>query len=279
MTGAREPTVHLVEGQSQPATDTVTRMTSVDSDRLVALERVHNFRDLGGYPTADGQSVRWGVLYRSDSLGRLRAEDVELLRPLGLRTVIDLRTSDELATRGRFPVDEHPVTFHHLPILDATWGVDRAGAHDDDSATFLFDAYADMLAVGADRIASAVRVLALPGALPAVFHCAAGKDRTGILAALVLAAIGVPREHVLADYDLTNAAIARLRAWASASEPTLAAAISAAPANYMVADPRAIDRMLGVLEAEHGSVREYLRTLGVTLLELDSLRDALVTTD
>ena len=89
--------------------------------RLIALDGVHNFRDLGGYPTADGRTTRWGRLYRADGLFRLTTDDVEALRPLGLRTVVDLRTHEELELRGRFPVEAHPVAFHHIPVLDTTW--------------------------------------------------------------------------------------------------------------------------------------------------------------
>src|SRR3954447_3221274 len=87
--------------------------------RLVPLEAVHNFRDLGGYPTADGRTTRWRVLFRADALDRLTPADLDQLRPLGLRPVLDLRSPAELAL-GRFPVEDHPVSFHHLPVVDVS---------------------------------------------------------------------------------------------------------------------------------------------------------------
>src|SRR6478752_6024354 len=140
-------------------------------DRLVALEAVHNFRDLGGYPTVDGRSTRWRALYRADGLHRLAGADLDVIRTLGLRTVIDLRRPDEIAERGTFPVADHPVEYHNM------WK-DKEAPHYDDDADFLHWAYTDMLASGGATFAEAIDVLAASGALPAVFHCAAGKDRT-----------------------------------------------------------------------------------------------------
>ena len=190
--------------------------------------------------------------------------------------MIDLRTEAELVQRGRFPYEAYPVNFHHLPILDATWSHDRVIGRDQDTAAFLFDAYSEMLDTGPDRLAAAIRVLALPGSFPAVFHCAAGKDRTGILAALVLGAVGVANEHIVADYALTGEAIDRIKAWAARHDPTMAAAIASVPAIYMSADPRAMERLLDHLVAEHGSVREYVHRLGVSAVELEWLTEALL---
>src|SRR5689334_2931769 len=92
--------------------------------RRLELEQVFNFRDLGGYRTVDGPQLRWGRVFRADGLHRLTESDLEAVRRLGLRTVIDLRTPAELAERGTFPVDAHPVDFHHLPIIDVVWDPD-----------------------------------------------------------------------------------------------------------------------------------------------------------
>ena len=97
---------------------------------------------------------------------------------------------------GTFPVDTYPVTFHHLPVVDVTWDADAPGADPADPSAFLFHQYQSLLAYGEPLFAKAFHLLGLPGALPAVFHCAAGKDRTGILAALVLASLGVPHDVV-----------------------------------------------------------------------------------
>ncbi|HEY4333431.1 MAG TPA: tyrosine-protein phosphatase, partial [Ilumatobacteraceae bacterium] len=185
-----------------------------DPRRIVWLDGVHNFRDLGGYPAAHGVT-KWQTVYRADGLGRLSPADIAILRARGLRSVIDLRTETELSERGRYPVDQHDVTFHHLPVLDKTWAAEDLP----DVRTegdFLMWAYRDMLRVGGDKLGQAMRVIATAGSTPLVFHCAAGKDRTGLLAALTLAVIGVSDEFIAADYGKTAEGMQRMRAWAIA---------------------------------------------------------------
>lgn len=241
----------------------------VDPRRLVALEAVHNFRDLGGYPAADGLVTRWHMLYRADGLYRLTGADVPVVRDLGLRTVIDLRSHAELDERGTFPVDEIEVDFNHLPVFDTTWQLDQ---HVDKSDhEFLAWAYRDMLAVGADRFAAAIEQLAAPGALPAVFHCAAGKDRTGVLAALVLGSLGVPRSVILADYALTAGGMARMRTWAEREFPEFADRMAGAPSAFLAALPEALGEVIDELVAEHGSILGYVGSIGVPTAAVDAL--------
>ena len=164
---------HLWAIVPKPSVDTLILVSTIAPDRLpdrlVALEAVHNFRDLGGYTTIDGRVTRWQTLYRADGLHRLTTADVEALRALGLHTVVDLRTDRELDERGTFPVDAYPVTFHHLPVIDVTW--DPNTGDESDPAEFLFHQYESLLAYGEPLFAKAFHLLGLPGALPAVFHC------------------------------------------------------------------------------------------------------------
>ena len=253
-------------------TDLLADLAS-EPERLVALEAVHNFRDLGGYATADGRRTRWRTLFRADGLYRLTPADVAALEPLGLRTVIDLRSAPELAERGRFPVDVHPVVFHHLPIVDATWAnIERPEYERDED--FLIWAYQEMLTVGAPRFALAFDALAEPGALPAVFHCAAGKDRTGLLAALLLGSLGVAHDAIVADYALTVEGMARFRVWAAREWPEFMERLASMPAAFGAALPEAMHHILDELCAEHGTIRNYVRSIGVgddTLATLESV--------
>lgn len=247
----------------------------VDPRRIVQLDAVHNFRDLGGYPARDGLVTRWRLLYRADGLYRLTDADVETIRALGLRTVVDLRTQHELDERGTFPHQRIDVRFTHHPVIDTTWAMEEhveKEAHE-----FLVWAYRDMLAQGAPRFAKAIEQLAEPGALPAVFHCAAGKDRTGVLAALLLSALGVPRSIVLADYALTAGAMERMRAWATREFPELAEQMADTPSAFMAALPEAMDEVLTDLDAQHGSVEAYVRRIGVGAAALDALAASLLT--
>ena len=251
-----------------------------DPRRLVALEAVHNFRDLGGYPStlgtgARGSTTRWGTLFRADGLYRLTDADVEALRSLGLRTVLDLRSHAELAEHGTFPHEQYPVDFTHFPIIDSTWNIDDfAGASSDHE--LLLWAYRSMVAEGEVHFAAAFEQLARPGALPAVFHCAAGKDRTGILAMLILGSLGVPRDYILGDYALTAAGMDRMREWAARVHPEVASRIADAPSAFLAALPEALGDLHDDLVAEHGSIRAYVRAIGVRDESVDALAAALL---
>jgi len=251
-------------------------MSAVEADRHVVLESAFNFRDLGGYPAGQGRRTRWRTLFRADGLHRLTEPDLEILRRLGLCTVIDLRTENELVERGRFPIDSHPVGYHHLSLMDVIWDPAQAPAAHEPATQFLLDRYIEMVSRAEDRVAEAFRILAAPGALPGVFHCAAGKDRTGVLAGLLLSTLGVSDEDVVADYALTALAMARMQErWAAESEESRAA-LAATPAAFMAADPLAMAGLLGLIAQEHGSSRAYVRSLGVDDEVLAALEDALL---
>ena len=243
--------------------------------RVVALEAVHNFRDLGGYPANDGSVTAWGRMFRADGLQRLTTADIEVVRSLGLRTVIDLRSHAELAERGTFPRYSMDVNFAHHPVIDATW---QLGEHRDKGEhDFLTWAYRDMLATGSARFAGAIEGLAAPGALPAVFHCAAGKDRTGVLAALVLGALGVPHEVILADYALTADGMQRMREWAGREMPELLQRMADVPSGFLAALPEALGEVIDELAMSHGSIEQYVLSIGVSPTSLAALAAAFLT--
>ncbi|WP_051062243.1 tyrosine-protein phosphatase [Ilumatobacter nonamiensis] len=248
-----------------------------DPQRLVPLDAVHNFRDLGGYATDDGRMVGWGRLFRADGLFRLTDSDLDVLDALGIRTVVDLRSAPEFEQHGRFPLEKYPVAFHHLPIIDATWQIADIPDVDDTEAgavEFLTWAYSDMLIQGADRFANAFQVLAVPGAAPAVFHCAAGKDRTGVLAALILGGLGVDHEAIVADYALTEAAMVRMRDWVMANHPEMADRMGETPSFMLASKPQAMRNILDTMTEEYGSVRGYLSTIGIGQALLAEMADA-----
>ena len=244
--------------------------------RLIGLEAVHNFRDLGGYPTAGGRTTKWRTLFRSDGLYRLRgADDMSRVMQLGLKSVIDLRTEREQREQGIFPIDDIEVTFHHLSIVDVTWS-DTETPEFDDEVEFLVWGYRDMLEIGSSRFADAMHVLAQTDSLPAVFHCAAGKDRTGVLAALLLSSLGVDDAHICADYGLTQDAMQRTIAWSKVHRPELAERYANIPKAYLAADPRAMQIILTELAQQHGSVRNYVREIGVADATVEALGNLLL---
>jgi protein-tyrosine phosphatase len=252
-------------------------MPLATNDRLVTLDGVYNFRDLGGYQTLDGRSVRWQRLFRADGLDKLTADDVEALRPVELQTVIDLRSQAEIDRVGRFPVESYPVTWHHLSITDTTWDRDEALKAHRTADDFLTRAYSQMLTQGAPRFAAAFELLADVDALPAVFHCAAGKDRTGILAALVLGCLRVDTETIVADFALTEDSMPKFIAAMQERYPERVAEMSTVPPAFMSANPAAMRATIRSISADYGSIRNYVREIGVPNDVVDHLAGVLLT--
>ena len=246
-----------------------------DPRRLIQLDAVHNFRDMGGYPTVDGHTTKWRRLFRADGLYRLTEADLDVVRGLDLHTVIDLRTRAELDERGTFPVDRHPVQFHHVSVISETWTAEDAEG-EDDPADFLERAYLSILEEGEQRLAEAFVMLCEPGALPGVFHCAAGKDRTGMLAMMVLGCLGVLDEYIVADYALTADGMERMRVWAQREYPELFERISSGPTIFSAAVPEAMLRMIGHVRQQHGSILEFVLKLGVPAEAIERLRAELL---
>jgi len=181
-------------------------VVTTSNDRHVALDGAVNFRDIGGYATEDGRRVRWRTVYRADGLSRLSDDDRATITALGITTVVDLRTSAELEG-GAFPVDQIPVRFLHLPLLDAVPDAERFEM----VPGMLAAQYRDITRDAAPQIATALGILADPGAHPAVVHCTAGKDRTGVLVAILLGLLGVPDATIVEDYTLSAPAMVHLR--------------------------------------------------------------------
>ncbi|WP_051813856.1 tyrosine-protein phosphatase [Kitasatospora sp. MBT63] len=215
-----------------------------ETARSLGLTGAVNARDLGGYPTADGRVLRHGVALRADALSRLTDEDLAVLADHGLRRVVDLRSLVEVREAGpdrlpglpaaalaaaEFsdspgvvePADPAGIALHHLPIFAADFDIyvalrnaladrdadkQRALLGDGKAAAMMTGLYRWFVTdpVARDRFASVIRLLAAPDGPPLVFHCSAGKDRTGWAAALVLTALGVDRDTVFDDYLLTN---------------------------------------------------------------------------
>ncbi|WP_431961877.1 tyrosine-protein phosphatase [Actinacidiphila sp. bgisy160] len=240
--------------------------------RHIAFERLHNFRDLGGYRTADGRTVRWGRLYRSDALSKLVGTDLERFAALGVRTVIDLRHPFEIEAKGRVPeatgVAYHNLSIEHRPVDQAAFGPEV------DTTAFYARLHADVAADGVKELARALEVIAAGTSGPLVFHCAAGKDRTGLLAALVLGLMGVSEEDIVADYALSELATARLLADWTAANPER----SLRWPGWGTAPADAMRIFLAGLTAEHGSVEGYARArLGADDTLLGALREVLLT--
>lgn len=218
----------------------------------IDIDGTFNLRDVGGLPLAAGGTIRSGLLYRGDSLDTLSAAGIVALRKLNLRTIIDLREPAEYRGRDALADDVH---YEQIPILR-----DRLDYVDYEDIDQLYTAIIDVVGT---EIAAVISRLAEPKAFPALVHCTAGKDRTGLVVGLLLAVLGVPDGAIAANYALTEVnftAEAKARVLKRAAE----AGLPAQKLAVMVGSPPQL--MLEVLEhvrSSHGSVAGYLTDHGL----------------
>ena len=180
-------------------------LTEGDRARIVPLHGAGNFRDFGGYPAGDGMQVKRAMLFRSNRLSLLTPEDIETLEATGIATIFDLRAEREREADPTAWRSPH-LSVHTWPPGHKRRLVDMAQEYppDADGARALMeDFYAQMPRVLGHAFSDIITRIAA-GAVPCVIHCSAGKDRTGVAAALVLTALGVPRDIVLDDYAMTD---------------------------------------------------------------------------
>jgi protein-tyrosine phosphatase len=237
-----------------------------ENARRIALPGTLNLRDLGGYPTSDGGTVRWRTLLRSDALHRLDDTGRAALAGIGLRTVVDLRT-DEEAEYAPSALDGTGARVFRVPLFraEAIGGLPPV----------LAAVYRYMIDNRGAAIAEAVGRLSADGALPGLIHCSAGKDRTGLVAALVLEVIGVPDEIIAADYALSAENL-------DADAAQVISRIQAISGGHAVdlgvlgSPPELITEALARVRDHAGSVAGYLIRHGLTQPAIDSLRSALV---
>jgi protein-tyrosine phosphatase len=214
---------------------------------------VRNARDVGGYPTASGSAVRWRTLLRTAKLSHLSDADRSYLaEEIGLRTVIDLRMAVEVAEEPD-ALDGLDVAWHNFQplIADGPWIEGMA------------DLYRYTIDERGGEYAGAVRELARPGALPALVHCTAGKDRTGLLIALVLTVLGVEESVIVEDYMRSNVELGLGDADVNS-------------AAYTTIVPEYLTATLAHVRERFGDAAGFFRAHGIAEEELDALRGALL---
>ena len=223
--------------------------------RHLNLAGASNFRDLGGYPSRDGRMVRWRQIFRSNHLGHLTAADVEVLRPLGLRSAFDFRGTEE---RVEALCGLEEIAVHSLPVEPTVVASLRARR-----ATGVALSPADALEVMRDSYRNYVRdntasyrtlfTHLLEDRAPLVIHCTAGKDRTGFACALILHALGVPDEVISEDYLLTNRFYRRDPSASSDLPDEVREVLGTVQTSFLAAAFEAIDADYGDLECYFSS--------------------------
>jgi protein-tyrosine phosphatase len=245
--------------------------------RRVALDGPANFRDLGGY-RAGSRRLRRGRVFRSDSLSRMSAADVaHVVDELGVATVVDLRAGHEVETYGHGLLESAGVAVHHVPITDETRPerIERPADAPDPSTLTLDQIYVLMLDRYAGRFAGVLRVLADETRHPIVFHCAAGKDRTGLVAALLLSLLGVDDETIAADYALTSEHIDELLERHRSQAEASGTAVEVSDA-FLAAEVQVMRNLLAELHARYGTAEAYLVSNGLEPDAIATLRAALL---
>jgi protein-tyrosine phosphatase len=229
-----------------------------------------NFRDLGGHETSAGR-VRTGRVFRSDSLAHLAEPDVEhLVGRLGVRTVVDLRGNREVEADPLDRLHDAGVRVHHVPLRDPA---DRSVRRVDWSTLTLVERYLTIIDTAGTRLLVAVALVADAATHPVVVQCTAGKDRTGLVAAITLGLLGVPDDAIVDDYTRTAAAIELLVERVQALSPPNAPAIDR---GLLAADADTMRAAIAHLREGFGSLEGYARAHGFTDERLADLRDTLL---
>lgn len=247
--------------------------SSRPSRRNVGLDGAPNFRDLGGYPGADGRVVRCGLVYRSESLAGLSDRDLEVLRRLGIGLVVDLRSAGEKrAQPNRWP-QGLPAETLGLDVdadlragNDDLLGILKASPNREGASRLLLATYRSLPLGFGRHLARLFDRLSGSDCPPAVMHCTVGKDRTGFLAAMLLFALGVPRSSVYEDYVATAdfADPARLApSIAEVLRRRLGSEPDAAVTETLLGVHRDyLDAALAAVESDYGAIDRYLETVG-----------------
>ena len=216
------------------------------SGRIIRLAGAHNLRDIGGYPTTDGHIVKRGSFYRSGSMHELtRASQMELIK-YGVRNVVDLRRKIELKQFPNVFAESSQVNYMHHDLTGDGYSVPDA------SVSQLVNLYTYLLDFRRRQIIDILGVLASLNGSPVIFHCMAGKDRTGILSAVLLSIARVPLEIIVQDYAMNE---------------------------WLTGDLRPRDAMVDIvnhIESSYGDIESYVLDGGLTSENLDLLRCALI---
>lgn len=246
---------------------------SATFERHIRLQGAFNVRDLGGYARSEGGTTRWRSVLRADGLQGLTGTDVAMLLDLGLVTVIDLRSNMELDRDPSAFARHASVDYRHIPLFDSLAPVDRMFAS---SAGFgLAERYANAADICAPALGRVATTVAEAGEGVVLFNCTAGKDRTGIVAAMLLSLAGVGDDDIVADYALTASIAAplmdRLRQAA-----LLRGLSETAAATLLGSEPATMEAFLRHVADRHRGFAAYLADAGVSAGHLDRLTRRLV---
>ncbi len=243
-------------------------------ERRIDLPGCANFRDLGGYPTRGGKRLRWRRLFRSDALHGLTPEGVDrVVDELGIGAIVDLRSTGEVGVDGRGELRDRSPVYHHLPLFEGPLTVDPELVNRLTLAERYF-LMAERAKVPVARVISALAECSTP----VVYHCTAGKDRTGLISAIVLGLLGVPDEFIVADYaasqDNLGAIVDRLMQSEGYRD-----VLEHLPADTLHAKPETMFSLLEQLRDRYGSFRGYANEIGLSDAVIHQLESSFLEPD
>ena len=265
---------------------------ALSQKRHISLEGQSNFRDIGGYKTSDGRTVKWGEVYRTGELPRLTDEDVEILKTLDLQMVHNFLLEEEIAQRGqdRLPSStqlvDNPIKTSADDLVLAVLEARKTGDFSVVPPDLNKEVHRILAQEGREEYAAMIRALSDPENRPFAYHCSHGVHRTGTATAILLSALGVPWETVRKDYLLSNTYRAeendkRIEQLRGEAAKTLGVPIDKVDTTNMEAfyilQGDYIDGTLEVIQQEYGSMEGYFhKGLGLSDEEVDNLRQQLL---
>jgi protein-tyrosine phosphatase len=242
--------------------------TILNNANWITLEGAFNVRDIGGYP-ADGGMTRPNAVFRAGSLHKLTQADQDVLLERNLRTVVDLRHASELGAAGNVFAESKVVNYHSVPLFEAQPDVTKSAAVD------LATIYRYMVDSCQTGLLKALQTIANAPQGAVLIHCTAGKDRTGVVMALTLHAVCVPREVIIEDYALTTEAMNRLRP-RLLGNAELTPEAAAHLEKMLGSEPALMAELLDYIDLNYGGINSYLEQIGFSSTDRDLLHTRLI---
>jgi protein-tyrosine phosphatase len=260
---------------------------SLDKKRHLELEGTRNIRDLGGYHTVEGRTTRWKTMLRADNLEKLTPDGQRALIDYGVRTVIDLRQtvpmlrspnpfsgSDDVRYTHQNLIGDIPLgeIAHASPeILEAFQQIESLEGPERTKVS-----YCMWLDFRKGQFYETLATLATPGALPALFHCNGGKDRTGLISALVLGLAGVPNKTIVEDYAITGKYLLSRHIASEAERGIDVSDMEWQEYRDLACPPKVMEGTLRHIEQQYGSVEQYAIAVGLSAGQIASIRESIV---
>jgi protein-tyrosine phosphatase len=247
-------------------------------DRHLRFKSVTNFRDIGGYRTPQGRTVAWRRIYRSGELARISQEEYDrLIKEIRLNAIVDLRSDFEIVRQGTGLPEGTKIKYYNIAFITDGGKTADVEAHRYETFNNMGQFYLDIAQNKGfgGKIVRALEVIAEPKNHPLVFNCAIGKDRTGILAAMLLSSLGVAEEDIIEDYSLSDQYMSELRR-ALESHGNIPDDVKRLPDFFWRADPASMTLFLTTLRKEYGSIEDYLKHMGAEKFLAKRLEKALL---